>query len=306
MIPDGLEHENPVSGIETSTPVICFERISPCCLWTSYFNLVNLIEAGNVPFKGNDLDELVENVPGAEHILRKRDLALFCRTNDLSDPEIKYILEEARTIPLAQGLILNTFEQLDGLILPHMRNLCPNTPQRTTHGKHYISITGNLLLEHLATMTVSELLEIWHGLVNSGKPFLWARRPGSITGGYDEAKVPSELLNYTKEIGCIVDWAPQEDVLAHHAIGAFFTHSGWNSTMESIVQGVPMICWPFYTDQQAIRDVMDMTLEVFTHSTSSWKDLAKDSIKDLGSSSINLVRLINDIRAMTNAYDTTI
>ncbi|GKA65882.1 hypothetical protein Tco_0765589 [Tanacetum coccineum] len=40
----------------------------------------------------------------------------------------------------------------------------------------------------LATMTVSELLKIWHGLVNSGKPFLWVRRPGSITGGYDEAK----------------------------------------------------------------------------------------------------------------------
>ncbi|GKC62076.1 hypothetical protein Tco_1089674 [Tanacetum coccineum] len=40
----------------------------------------------------------------------------------------------------------------------------------------------------LATMTVSELLKIWHGLVNSGKPFLWVRRPGSITGGYDKAK----------------------------------------------------------------------------------------------------------------------
>lgn len=221
---------------------------------------------------GNDLDELVENVPGAEHILRKRDLALFCRTNDLSNPEIKYILEEARTIPLSQGLILNTFEQFDGLILPHMRNLCPNIypigPLHALHKEQLMANTTSTSLEtsssnsvwkedntclswldkhppksvvyvsigSLATMTVSELLEIWHGLVNSCKPFLWVRRPGSITGGYDEAKVPSELLDYTKEKGCIVDWAPQEHVLAHQAVGAFFTHSGWNSTMESIVQ----------------------------------------------------------------------
>ncbi|GKE35040.1 7-deoxyloganetic acid glucosyltransferase-like protein [Tanacetum coccineum] len=50
-------------------------------------------------------------------------------------------------------------------------------------------------------------------------------------------------------MGCIVNWAPQEDVLAHRAIGGFLTHCGWNSTLESIVQGFPMICWPFYVDQ---------------------------------------------------------
>lgn len=52
IIPDGLLSFAVEIGIETSTPVICFETISPCCLWTSYFNLENLIEAGNVPFKG--------------------------------------------------------------------------------------------------------------------------------------------------------------------------------------------------------------------------------------------------------------
>ncbi|MFS7961276.1 putative 7-deoxyloganetin glucosyltransferase [Helianthus anomalus] len=178
----------------------------------------------------------------------------------------------------------------------------------------------------LATMTVEQLLEIWYGVVNSGKPFLWVRRPGSITGGYDKSRVPIELLERTKEIGCIVEWAPQEDVLAHRAIGGFLTHSGWNSTMESIVEGVPMVCWPHHADQQmnsrfvgevwkigvdmkdtcdrllvekAVRDIMDSKHNAITQSTNTWASLAKESITEIGSSSIHLGRLIDYILAMT-------
>ena len=27
-------------------------------------------------------------------------------------------------------------------------------------------------------------------------------------------------------------------------------HAGWNSTLEGVVEGVPMVCWPFFADQQ--------------------------------------------------------
>ncbi|KAF8605608.1 UDP-Glycosyltransferase/glycogen phosphorylase [Ceratobasidium sp. AG-I] len=45
------------------------------------------------------------------------------------------------------------------------------------------------------------------------------------------------------------EWTNQAKVLEHPAIHYFLSHAGWNSTIESVVRGVPMIFWPFAADQ---------------------------------------------------------
>nr|CAD1825520.1 unnamed protein product [Ananas comosus var. bracteatus] len=50
--------------------------------------------------------------------------------------------------------------------------------------------------------------------------------------------------------GLVVSWAPQKVVLGHAAVGAFVSHCGWNSVLESVAAGVPMVCRPFFGDQR--------------------------------------------------------
>lgn len=93
----------------------------------------------------------------------------------------------------------------------------------------------------MALLTRDELMKYWYGLVNSKKPFLWAIRPDLIWDENGPGKVPEEMKMGTTVRGRIVGWAPQEDVLAHIAVGGFLTHCGWNSILESICSGKPVI-----------------------------------------------------------------
>ncbi|KAK7349920.1 hypothetical protein VNO77_07808 [Canavalia gladiata] len=78
----------------------------------------------------------------------------------------------------------------------------------------YVSFGTVVKLSH------EQLLEFWHGLVNSFKSFLWVIRKDLINGESDLSySVPVELELATKERGLLVDWAPQEEL---KLTGAFF------------------------------------------------------------------------------------
>jgi pathogen-inducible salicylic acid glucosyltransferase len=73
--------------------------------------------------------------------------------------------------------------------------------------------------------------------------FLWVVRAS------EEAKLPENFVEKTSKKGLVVRWCPQLEVLTHEAVGCFVTHCGWNSTIEALSFGVPMVAMPQLTDQ---------------------------------------------------------
>ncbi|WRX33194.1 UDP-glucuronosyl/UDP-glucosyltransferase - like 10 [Theobroma cacao] len=102
-----------------------------------------------------------------------------------------------------------------------------------------------------------QVKEIALGLEQSGYRFLWSLRmpPPSQNDATLIYKNPEEMLpeGFLERIqgrGMICEWAPQVEVLANKAIGGFVSHCGWNSILESLWFGVPIVTWPMYAEQQ--------------------------------------------------------
>ncbi|RVX01854.1 UDP-glycosyltransferase 2 [Vitis vinifera] len=69
--------------------------------------------------------------------------------------------------------------------------------------------------------------------------------------------LPEGFLERTKDRGYLVkSWAPQVAVLSHDSVGGFVTHCGWNSILESVCAGVPMVAWPLYAEQKMNRVIL--------------------------------------------------
>lgn len=115
------------------------------------------------------------------------------------------------------------------------------------HGKELRSVVY-VNYGSITTMSSQELVEFAWGLANCGYDFLWILRNDLVNG--DTTVLPPEFLESTKGKCLLASWCEQEAVLRHEAVGLFLTHCGWNSTMEGLSVGVPMLCWPFFAEQQ--------------------------------------------------------
>ncbi|GLJ51718.1 hypothetical protein SUGI_1099150 [Cryptomeria japonica] len=108
-----------------------------------------------------------------------------------------------------------------------------------------------------------QLEEIALGLESSQHPFLWVLRKDIAQG--KSAVLPHGFLERIGDRGLTVGWVPQVKVLSHPSIGAFLTHGGWNSVMESISFGIPMLGWPYFADQflncRFVKDVWKIGMD---------------------------------------------
>ncbi|XP_078150986.1 UDP-glycosyltransferase 76B1-like [Carex rostrata] len=234
-----------------------------------------LVQKGDIPVQESELDmPVIELAP-----LRMRDLPCVgdCSYEVLS----KLFTDFTNAIRASNGVIVNTFDVIESTEVEKFQKAIP-IPVFCIGPLHkFTPLTRSSLLdedrsclEWLDTQTVGsvlyvsfgslacikfeELIEIAWGLANSGQPFIWVVRPGSILVK-DEVDFPDGFIKAISSQGKIVSWAPQKEILAHPAVGSFWTHNGWNSTIEAISEGVPMICWPHFSDQMGnARYIVDV------------------------------------------------
>uniref|UniRef100_A0A803QF88 Glycosyltransferase n=1 Tax=Cannabis sativa TaxID=3483 RepID=A0A803QF88_CANSA len=204
---------------------------------------------------------------------------------DRSDKAYDNFLACANDLCESTGMIVNTFESLeprtikailDGLCVPEGRTPpihCIGPLILTKEGKRNVRSESLAWLDSqpsrsvvflcfgsLGSFTVEQLREIAVGLEKSGQRFLWVvRSPVSVanSGLPDpdlDSLLPDGFLDRTKEKGMVVkNWVEQVEVLSHDSVGGFVTHCGWNSVLEAVCAGVPMVAWPLYAEQRLNR-----------------------------------------------------
>ncbi|KAJ3695723.1 hypothetical protein LUZ60_001100 [Juncus effusus] len=212
-------------------------------------------------------DKTLDFVPGLSHH-RACDLQEGVIIGDLNSPFSNMLDRMAHRIPNSNAVVLNTIQDLDPTIdtafTDKFVNYVPvgpfhllgqselnSEPCNDPHGclqwldQHPKSSVAYISFGTVMTPPPSEILELAKGLEVSCTPFLWSMNERA------QSLLPPGFIDRSKESGKgkIVTWAPQSDVLGHNTVGLFVSHCGWNSVMESIVGGVPMVCRPFFADQ---------------------------------------------------------
>ncbi|KAL1197490.1 UDP-glycosyltransferase 71B1 [Cardamine amara subsp. amara] len=212
----------------------------------------------------------------------------------LSKEWFPYVLRRARSLRATKGILVNSVAEMEPQASKFFSDGNGNTPPVYAVGPILDFKTDGddekrreilLWLEEQPTSSVvflcfgsmggfgeEQTKEIAVALERSGHRFLWSLRStspvenmtASPPGEFKnlEEILPEGFLNRTAEIGKIISWAPQVAVLESPAIGAFVTHCGWNSILESLWFGVPTAAWPIYAEQQfnAFQMVEDLCL----------------------------------------------
>ncbi|KAB1220550.1 UDP-glycosyltransferase 85A1 [Morella rubra] len=355
IISDGFMPFSVTVAQELRIPVVMLFTVSACALM-GFMQFAPLRDKGLTPLKDESyltngyLDTVIDWIPGMRDI-RLRDLPSFIRKTYPNDIIFNFVIETVKRTAKASGIVIHTFDALEREVLdalsskfPHLYAIGPlqqllnqslDYPLKSigyglwkedTECLHWLNskAPNSVVYANFGSIifvTADNLVEFASGLANSKHPFLWIIRPNLVKG--ESAVLPSEFVEETKERGLIASWCPQEEVLNHPAIGGFVTHCGWNSIIESVSAGVPMLCWPFVADQpmnckytckdwgigmeidsdikreeveKLVRELMEGEKgEEMKKKVLEWKKLAEEATGPHGSSSINLNNLVNEV-----------
>ncbi|KAG6474410.1 7-deoxyloganetin glucosyltransferase-like [Zingiber officinale] len=263
---------------EMGIPFFVLWTTSACSLLGS-LHLRDLIRRGYAPLKDQSfltneyLDTPIDWIPGFEGI-RLRDLSSFIRTTNPNQFFLNCEMEEVACAQRASGVILNTFDEMEGKVLDAIKASLPRTLavgplflllnqmkgvpknlnlfEEDRGYKEWLNSQRHASVVYacfgsLARLTSEQLMEFAWGLADSKHPFLLSIRPDLVENV--EGGLPEEFIREVEGRGWVTNWCDQGRVLRHSSIGGFLTHGGWNSMLESVCSGVPMLIWPGFADQ---------------------------------------------------------
>ncbi|KAL4615382.1 hypothetical protein ACB092_07G120800 [Castanea dentata] len=233
-----------------------------------------------------------------------------CNCQDFTRQEVetdfsKFMKEASESVLRSYGVVVNSFYELEPDYIDYYRNvlgrkawhlgpvsLCnKDTKDKAQRGKE-ASIDEHECLKWLATKKPNSVyifvLGVRQNLVipNSWRlqwvlrQFIWVVRKGKNEKA-EEDWLPkeSEKRMEGKEL-IIRGWARQVLILDHEAVGGFVTHCGWNSTLEGVAAGVPMVTWPVAAEQFYNEKLVTQVLKIgVSVGAQQWIRMVGDGIK---------------------------
>ncbi|CAN1802544.1 UDP-glycosyltransferase 1 [Linum perenne] len=105
-------------------------------------------------------------------------------------------------------------------------------------------------LGSICNLSSRQLIELALGLEASETPFIWVIRETEATKDLYRWIMDDGFEDRVAARGIVIrGWAPQVSILSHRSVGGFLTHCGWNSSLEGIAAGIPLVTWPLFGDQ---------------------------------------------------------
>ncbi|CDY72102.1 BnaA07g37370D [Brassica napus] len=243
-------------------------------------------------------------IPGCEPVRFEDTMDAYLVPDE---PLYRDFIRHCLAYPKADGILVNTWDEMEPRSLKSLQDpkllgrvarvpvypvgpLC--RPVETSETDHpvlnwlneqpdesvlYISFGSG------GSLTAKQLTELAWGLEQSQQRFVWVVRPPVDGGGAKDSTpeyLPEGFVTRTCDRGLVVpSWAPQTEVLAHRAVGGFLTHCGWNSTLEGVVSGVPMIAWPLFAEQNMNAALLSDELGIAVRADDSKEAITRSEIE---------------------------
>lgn len=267
----------------------------PALVFALYYHLDLLEENGHFGSQENRRD-VVDYIPGVKSI-ESSDLPSLFQNSVVH----QLIYEAFQDVRKADIIIANTVQELEPEIIASIQEnhnfyaIGPIVSANFTE----LTISSSLWSEYdctqwldskprgsvlyvsfgsVALVNKEDIIELAHGLMNSEVNFIWVLRY-NVLGQEENDILPVGYEEKVKDRGLIVPWCNQVEVLSHSTIGGFLSHCGWNSIVESIWCGVPLICSPLVTDQLANRKLVVYDWEVGINLRDG-KSITREEVRD--------------------------